>query len=164
MTLLAAIGGSGTILSRADLFVSQNLLSGVQALWLAQAGAEVGKNWLENNLPGAAFPIAIGPETLGAGIYTVRIEDLDDGSIGLRPSDRAMTRLVVWLKRLSTSRSLHRWVWLRVSEMGSIRILQILHQARQVRATASRISALMVGITQPMGRCHLFVPTSCHLP
>ncbi len=79
MTLLAAIGGSGTILSRADLFVSQNLLSGVQALWLAQAGAEVGKNWLEHNLPGAAFPIAIGPEALGAGIYTVQIEDLDDG-------------------------------------------------------------------------------------
>ena len=79
MTLLAAIGGSGTILSRADLFVSQNLLSGVQALWLAQAGAEVGKNWLENHLPGAAFPIAIGPEALGAGIYTVQIEDLDDG-------------------------------------------------------------------------------------
>ena len=81
MTLLAAIGGSGTILSRADLFVSQNLLSGVQALWLAQAGAEVGKNWLENNLPGAAFPIAIGPEALGDGIYTVQIEDLDDGAL-----------------------------------------------------------------------------------
>ncbi len=39
MALLAAIGSSRTILSRVDLFISQNLRSGVQAFWLAQAGA-----------------------------------------------------------------------------------------------------------------------------
>ena len=77
MTLLAAIGGSRTILSRVDLFLSQNLRSGVQAFWLAQAGAEVGKNWLEANLPGEAFPVTLGPQALGEGTYTARIEELD---------------------------------------------------------------------------------------
>ena len=77
MTLLAAIGGSRTILSRIDLFISHNLRSGVQAFWLAQAGAEVGKNWLEANLPGETFPITLGPQALGEGTYTVRIEELD---------------------------------------------------------------------------------------
>ena len=77
MTLLAAIGSSRTILSRVDLFISQNLRSGVQAFWLAQAGAEVGKNWLEANVPGETFPVTLGPQALGEGTYTVRIEDLD---------------------------------------------------------------------------------------
>ena len=66
MTLLAAIGGSRTLLSRVDLFLSQNLRSGVQAFWLAQAGAEAGKNWLEANLPGETFPVTLGPQALGA--------------------------------------------------------------------------------------------------
>jgi len=79
ITFLAAIGGSGTILRRVDLFVSQNILSGVQGLWLAQAGTEVGKNWLENNPPVAALPMAIGPEALGEEIYTVEMDALDDG-------------------------------------------------------------------------------------
>lgn len=77
MTLLAAIGSSRTILSRVDLFISQNLRSGVQAFWLAQAGAEVGKNWLEANLPGETFPVTLGPQVLGKGMYTVQIEELD---------------------------------------------------------------------------------------
>ncbi len=77
LTLLAAIGSSRTILSRVDLFISHNLRSGVQAFWLAQAGAEVGKNWLEANLPGETFPITLGPQALGEGTYTVQIEELD---------------------------------------------------------------------------------------
>ena len=77
MTLLAAIGGSGTIRSRVDLFISHNLRSGVQAFWLAQAGAEVGKNWLEAHLPGETFPMTLGPQALGEGTYTVRIEEID---------------------------------------------------------------------------------------
>ncbi len=77
LTLLAAIGGSRTILSRLDLLISQNLRSGVQAFWLAQAGAEVGKNWLETNLPGGSFPVTLGPQTLGEGTYTVQIEELE---------------------------------------------------------------------------------------
>ena len=79
MTLLIAIGGSGTILSRVDLFISSNLRSGTQAFWLAQAGVEVGKNWLETNLPGDVFPMTLGPEMLGEGAYAVQIEDLDAG-------------------------------------------------------------------------------------
>ena len=77
MTVLAALGGSRTLLSRVDLFISQNLRSGVQAFWLAQAGAEVGKNWLEANLPADIFPVTLGPQTLGEGTYTVQIEELD---------------------------------------------------------------------------------------
>ena len=48
-------------------------------MWLAQAGAEMGKNWLENTPPGPALPMAIGPEALGAEIYTVEMDALDDG-------------------------------------------------------------------------------------
>ena len=77
LTLLAAIGSSRTLLSRIDLLLSQNLRSGVQAFWLAQAGAEAGKNWLEANLPADIFPVTLGPQTLGEGSYTVQIEEID---------------------------------------------------------------------------------------
>ena len=72
--LLVAAAAGGAIVSRVDLFISGNLRSGVRAFWLAQAGVEVGKNWLENNLAGAALPITLGPRTLGEGRYTIRID------------------------------------------------------------------------------------------
>ena len=72
--LLVAAAAGGTIVSRVDLFISSNLRSGVRAFWLAQAGAEVGKNWLEDNLAGADLPITLGPRTLGEGRYTIRID------------------------------------------------------------------------------------------
>ena len=74
MTLLAAVGVSGTILSRVDLFIAQNLRSGTEAFWLAQAGVEVGKNWLAENLPDASLPTTLGPRALGDGTYAVKIE------------------------------------------------------------------------------------------
>jgi hypothetical protein len=90
--LLMAVGVSGLSLSRSDLFVSRNLLTGVQALWTARAGVEDGKNWLEANLPGATFPIALGPTALENGDYTVSIEALRNGayrltSIGTGPEE-----------------------------------------------------------------------------
>lgn len=74
MTLLLAVGVSGLGLSRSDLLVSQNFLTGSQALWLARAGAEAGKNWLETNLPaGAALPVTLEPTELETGSYAVTV-------------------------------------------------------------------------------------------
>jgi hypothetical protein len=92
IVLLMAVGVSGLSLSRSDLLVSRNLLTGVQALWTARAGVEEGKNWLETNLPGATFPVALGPTTLENGDYTVTIETLGNGayrltSIGAGPEE-----------------------------------------------------------------------------
>ena len=81
--LLLAVGVSGLGMSRSDLFVSRNLLSGVQALWIARAGIAVGKGWLETNLPGAAFPVTLGPTALDSGAYTVSLETLGNGAYRL---------------------------------------------------------------------------------
>jgi hypothetical protein len=79
ITLLMAVGASGLGLSRTDLLISRNLLTGVQALWLARAGAEIGKNWLEENLPTTPLPVTLGPEDLANGTYTVNITALGNG-------------------------------------------------------------------------------------
>lgn len=97
IALLMIASLNGLSLSRSDLFVSQNLLTGMQALWLARAGAEVGKNWLATNLPSLAFPVSLGPATLGNGTYAVTIESLGNGqyrltAVGTGPSE---TRRVV---------------------------------------------------------------------
>ncbi|HXG22306.1 MAG TPA: hypothetical protein VNN62_24960 [Methylomirabilota bacterium] len=83
MTLLMALSVSGLGLSRSDLLVSQNLLTGTQALWTARAGLEVGKNWLEENLPGAVLPVSLGPTAFGDGDYSVTIETLGAHSFRL---------------------------------------------------------------------------------
>lgn len=92
MTLLLAVGMSGLGLSRSDLLVSQNLLTASQALWLARAGAEVGKNWLETSLPGATLPVTLGPTALDTGSYTVTVAALGNRayrltSIGVGQND-----------------------------------------------------------------------------
>lgn len=92
IVLLIAVGVSGLSLSRSDLLVSRNLLTGTQALWTARAGIEHGKNWLEMNLPGATFPIELDPTALENGDYTVTIETLGNGayrltSIGTGPEE-----------------------------------------------------------------------------
>ncbi len=79
IALLMIASLNGLSLMRSDLLVSQNSLAGMQALWLARAGAEVGKNWLETNLPSAAFPVSLGPANLGDGTYAVTIESLGSG-------------------------------------------------------------------------------------
>lgn len=97
IALLMIASLNGLSLMRSDLLVSQNLLTGMQALWLARAGTEVGKNWLETNLPSSAFPVSLGPATLGDGTYSVTIESLGNGryrltAVGIGPAE---TRRVV---------------------------------------------------------------------
>ena len=95
--LLVAAAAGGAVVSRIDLFISGNLHSGMQAFWLAQAGAESGKNWLENNLTGATFPITIGPRRLGEGSFTVRIDAPAAGRYRITATgedDRASRRVV----------------------------------------------------------------------
>jgi hypothetical protein len=92
MTLLLAVGISGLGLSRSDLLVSHNLLIGSQALWLARAGAEAGKNWIETSLPGATLPITLEPTALESGSYTVTVAALGNRayrltSIGTGPDE-----------------------------------------------------------------------------
>lgn len=79
LTLLMVIAMSGLVLSRTDLFISRNLLTGTQALWIARAGAEVGKNWLQMNLPSSALPVTLGPTPLADGTYTATIVALGEG-------------------------------------------------------------------------------------
>lgn len=101
LALLMIIGMSGVMLSRTDLLISRNLLTGTQALWAARAGAEVGKNWLEMNLPGTPLPVTLGPTPLADGTYTVTIAALGNGvyrvtAVGLGPeqSRRAVEETV----------------------------------------------------------------------
>ncbi len=78
--LLMVVGMSSLGLSHSDLLVSRNLWTGTQALWLARAGVAIGKNWIESHLPGAAFPVSLGPTTLGSGSYAVTIQSLGSGA------------------------------------------------------------------------------------
>lgn len=92
LALLLIIGASGLVLSRTDLQISRNLQTGTQALWLARAGAEMGKNWLETNLPGTSLPITLGPTALAEGTYTVNIAALGNGgyqvtAVGFGPEE-----------------------------------------------------------------------------
>src|SRR5262245_33907100 len=73
MTLLLVIAVAGLALSRTDLMIARNLLSGVQALWLARSGTEMGKNWLETNLTTSSLPVTLGPTVLANGTYTVEV-------------------------------------------------------------------------------------------
>ena len=90
MTLLLVIAVAGLTLSRTDLMIARNLLSGIQALWFARAGTEVGKNWLEENLATSALPVTLGPTVLANGTYTVEVVTLGSGvyqltAMGLGP-------------------------------------------------------------------------------
>ena len=61
MVLLLFIGVSGLALSRTDVMIARNLLSGVQTLWVARAGTAVGRNWLETSFSPVGLPVSIGP-------------------------------------------------------------------------------------------------------
>ncbi len=101
LALLMLVGISGLVLSRTDLLISRNLLTGTQALWAARAGAEIGKNWLEMNLPTTLLPVTLGPAPVADGTYTVTIVALGGGlyrvtAVGLGPeqSRRVVTETV----------------------------------------------------------------------
>ena len=81
--LLMVVAASGLGVSRSDLLVSRNFVTGVQALWTARAGVEAGKNWLEVNLPNVGLPVTLGPTTIGDGAYSVSIETLGNGDYQL---------------------------------------------------------------------------------
>ena len=86
ITLLLAVAAGALLLSRTDLVISRNLLTSAQALWLAQTGSEIGKNWLEENLAGASLPMTLGPEELADGTYTVYIAALGNAEYQLTAS------------------------------------------------------------------------------
>ena len=73
MALLLVVGASVLSLSRTDLMIARNLQSGTETLWIARAGTEIGKNWLEHNLLTTALPVTLGPIPFGTGTYTVAI-------------------------------------------------------------------------------------------
>ncbi len=92
LTLLTIIGTGGLVLSRTDLMISRNLLTGIQAFWIARSGVEIGKNWLETNLPATPLPVTLGPTALADGTYTVNIAALGNGgyriiAVGLGPEE-----------------------------------------------------------------------------
>jgi len=80
MTLLIPLSLTAIARLQTDLHISRNLLSSIQALWIARAGAAIGKDWLERNLPSTALPITIGPQSFADGRYTVTIDRLDTGN------------------------------------------------------------------------------------
>ena len=80
MTLLIPLSLTAIARLQTDLHISRNLLSSIQALWIARAGTAVGKDWLERNLPSTALPLTIGPRSFANGHYTVTIDRLDTGN------------------------------------------------------------------------------------
>lgn len=88
MALLLCIGVSGLALSRTDVMIARNLLSGVQTLWIARAGTEAGKDWLETHTSPAALPMTLGPTTIVNGSYTVEIATLGNGGYRLTSTGR----------------------------------------------------------------------------
>lgn len=80
MTLLLPLSLTAIARLQTDLHISRNLLSSIQALWIARAGAAIGKDWLEKNLSSTLLPITIGPQSFANGRYTVTIDRLDPGN------------------------------------------------------------------------------------
>lgn len=63
-----------------DLRTTRNRHSGIETLWIARAGAEIGKNWLERNLLTTPLPVTLGPTAFGNGTYTVDIEAMENNT------------------------------------------------------------------------------------
>ena len=79
MSLLIPLSLSAITRLQTDLHISRNLLSSLQALWIARAGLAVGKDWLENSGPQTAFPVSLGPQPFADGSYSVSIDRLGGG-------------------------------------------------------------------------------------
>ena len=79
MSLLIPLSLSALTRLQTDLHISRNLLSSLQALWIARAGVAVGKDWLENSGPQTAFPVSLGPHPFADGSYNVSIDRLGGG-------------------------------------------------------------------------------------
>ena len=83
MALLLVVGASVLSVSRTDLMIARNLHVGTETWWIARAGTEIGKNWLENNLLTVPLPVTLGPTLLGNGTYTVAIAALGNNTYQL---------------------------------------------------------------------------------
>ncbi len=79
MSLLIPLSLSALTRLQTDLHISRNLLSSLQAVWIARAGLAVGKDWLENSGPQTAFPVSLGPQPFADGSYSVSIDRLGGG-------------------------------------------------------------------------------------
>lgn len=79
MSLLIPLSLSAIARLQTDLHISRNLLSSLQAFWIARAGLAVGKDWLENSGPQTAFPVSLGPQPFADGSYSVSIDRLGGG-------------------------------------------------------------------------------------
>lgn len=90
MVLLLCIGVSGLTLSRTDVMIARNLLSGVQTLWVARAGTEAGKDWLEADFSPSLLPLTIGPTPLANGTYTVEVVAVGNGAYRLTSTGRGL--------------------------------------------------------------------------
>ncbi len=74
MAALLALGSAGLMSGRMDLMLSQNVVRSTKALWIAGAGSEMGKNWLEANLGMAPLSVSMGPSAFADGEYTVTVD------------------------------------------------------------------------------------------
>jgi hypothetical protein len=63
-----------------DLRTTRNRHSGIETLWIARAGTEIGKNWLEHHLLTISLPVILGPTPLGSGTYTVEIVAIENNA------------------------------------------------------------------------------------
>ena len=79
LSLLIPLSLSAITRLQTDLHISRNLLSSLQAFWIARAGLAVGKDWLENSGPQTAFPVSLGPQPFADGSYSVSIDRLGGG-------------------------------------------------------------------------------------
>ena len=77
LALLVGAGVGAIVSTQTDLKTSGNVKVGAQAFYLASAGIERGKKWLNANIGTGSFPNTI-DENFGAGSYNVTIA-LDDG-------------------------------------------------------------------------------------
>jgi len=77
LALLVGAGVGAIVSTQTDLKTSGNVKVGAQAFYLASAGIERGKKWLNTNIGTGSFPNTI-DENFGAGSYNVTIA-LDNG-------------------------------------------------------------------------------------
>lgn len=78
LALLIGAGVGAIVSMQTDFRTSGNLKTGAQALYIADAGVERGKHWLNANLDSGPFPTTVN-ESFGAGSYSVTISNPSSG-------------------------------------------------------------------------------------
>jgi len=87
-TLLLLISMTTLSTNGTDLRTTRNRQSGVETLWIARAGTEIGKNWLEHNLFTTPLPVILGPTPFGSGTYTVEIVAIENNTYRVTATGR----------------------------------------------------------------------------